>query len=374
MNKNFVSRQQLSLLPERIRKAEETGATKELYSYLLELCKKKKSNVVRVLIVGTGGSYPVALFVEHLIINKMNIPNVEATTPQTALRKFDKNFKYDLVIGISYSGRTPDIKAVYEECKKRRYPFLLFTGESKCELQEIYQEDMLIKIVSYFNSKDNSGKEKSMISMASTLIPVVLFEDYTSSTSVPQNSFKIYEKCLEEAEKSVSKLNISNVAIAIKKYPVVHVFYEWEMLPTATDIESKFIESGIANVVLHEKKNFSHGRNTVLSTQDFGLVINLIKYQVENSYLTDESKKYYNNDYDKNLADFLKDICKSKLSSYYLEFGNCSLETTQWNIREMCKLPYLITEIGEKLNIDIAKPLVPFPKKAIGLYNYKGIF
>ena len=33
------------------------------------------------------------------------------------------------------------------------------------------------------------------------------------------------------------------------------------MLTTACyDLESKIIESGIANCIIHEKKNFSHGR------------------------------------------------------------------------------------------------------------------
>lgn len=60
----------------------------------------------------------------------------------------------------------------------------------------------------------------------------------------------------------------------------IHVFYEWDTLPTATDIESKFTESGIANVVLHEKKNFSHGRYTSLYNQSFAVVINLTRHGI----------------------------------------------------------------------------------------------
>lgn len=382
MKENFVSRQQLSLLPERIRKAEETDATKELYSHLWEAWEKKNLKPINVLIIGAGGSYPAALAAAHSIRDEMRTPNVEVTTPQTALRiikQFDKILNcdwhpnYDLVIGISYSGKTPDIKAVSEACGRRSYPFVLLTGAEKSELQELYHEDDLLKIVSYFNAEDNSGKEKGMISMASTLIPAVLFDDYIISTPPTRHWFEIYREYLEDGEKFVSELNVSGIAESIKKHPVVHVFYEWELLPTAADIESKFIESGIANVVLHEKKNFSHGRNTILSTQDFGLVINLIKYAVGISLATSEVKKHYKNDYDKNLSHFLSGLCENK-SAYYLEIGNGKFEPAQWNLEEMSKLPYLITTIGEEMNIDISKPLTPFPKEAIALYDYKGEF
>lgn len=382
MKENFVSRQQVSLLPERIRKAEETDATKELYSYLNEAWKEKDFRPINVLIVGAGGSYPAALAAAHSIRDKMDTPNVEVTTPQTALRilkqldsiiNCDWHPSYDLVIGISYSGKTPDIKAVYEACKKRNYLFVLLTGADKSELQEIYHEDTLIKIVSYFNAEDKTGKEKGMISMAATLIPSVLFDDYIISTPPTRHWFEIYQEHLKDGEKFVSELNISGIAESIKKHPVVHVFYEWELFPTAADIESKFIESGIANVVLHEKKNFSHGRNTILSTQDFGLVINLTKYTMVISLATSEVKKHYKNDYDKNLSHFLSGLCENK-SAHYLEIGNGKFEPAQWNLEEMSKLPYLITAIGEEMNIDISKPLTPFPKEAIELYDYKGEF
>lgn len=384
MNENFVSRQQISLLPERIWKAEETDATKELYSFLWELYKKKNFKPISVMIVGAGGSYPSALAAAHSIRDEMRTSSVEVATPQTALRiikQFDKIInctwhpEYDVVIGISYSGKTPDIKAVYETCMERKHHshFMLLTGADKTELKEIYQESEYLKIISYFNAEDNSGKERGMISMFSTLAPVVIFDDYIISTPPTRHYFEVYREYLEEGKIFVSKLNISDIATAIKEHPIVHVFYEWETLPTAADIESKFVESGIANVVLHEKKNFSHGRYTSLYNQNFALVINLTKYSIAVSIRTSEVKKFYKNDYDESIANFLKERCANK-SAHYLEIGNGKFEPAQWNIEEMSKLPYLITAIGEELNIDISKPLTPFPKEATALYDYKGEF
>lgn len=383
MNKNFVSRKQLSKLPSRIHKAEETEASHELYRYLWDLFEKKNFKPLKIMIVGAGGSYPAALNAAHSIRDEMRTPNVEVATPQTALRiikQFDNIIgceycpKYDVVIGISYSGKTHDIDMVSYICQIKKMPFVLLTGADKKDLENIYNESNTLKIISYFNSEDTSGKEKGVISMASTLIPVVIFDDYVISTDKTRRNFDIYKDDLRDGRQFVSKLNIPEIAASIKAHPVVHVFYEWSTLPTAMDIESKFVESGIANVVLHEKKNFSHGRTTLLYTQSFGLVIDLIKYNAAFS-LTDKPQVFmlYQTDYDEYLANFLKKVCEDK-KSHYLVLGNSLIMPAQWNIKEMSKLPYFITSIGEEIGVDISKPLTPYPKEATALYNYKDEF
>ena len=377
MKKEFVSRQQVMLLPERLRKAEETDATKELYFYMWDLFEKKNYEPLNIMVVGSGGSYPAAVFAKHALHDKMRTPNVEAVTPQTAIRIFTQfdlivnctwQPQYDLVIGISYSGRTSDIKSVSELCKAKGYPFLLVTGTEKPQLLDLYQEDDSIKIVSYFNKEDSSGKEKGIISMASTLAPAVIFDDNWSCKLISDN-----QEALLAGEKFVSDLNISEIAKAIKQHPVIHVLYEWDTLPTATDIESKFTKSGIANVILHEKKNFSHERYTALYNQSFALVINLTRHCT--AIPLDEGmeiKKFYKYEYDEKLATFLTRICKDK-SAQYIEIGSVAITPSYWNIVAMAILPYLITAIGEELDIDISKPKT-FPDEAIQLHNYKGKF
>lgn len=378
MREEFVSRQQVNLLPERLRKVEETDATKELNEYMWDLYEENEFIPMNIMVVGAGGSYPAAVFAKHALHEEMRTPNVEAVTPQTAVRiltQFDHvnngewNPKYDLVIGISYSGRTPDIKYVSELCDKKDFPFILLTGAEKSTLSDIYNENDRIKIISYFNSEDTTGKERGMISMVSTLAPIIIFDDNWTSKLISEN-----QEALVNGKKFVSDLNISNIAKAIKQYPTVHVFYEWDTLPTATDIESKFTESGIANVVLHEKKNFSHGRYTSLYNQNFALVINLTRHcmaiPLDGSGNITKSYKYK---YDGNLATFLSKVCKEK-STYYIEIGTVALMPSQWNIEAMTKLPYLIAAIGEEIGIDISKPLKPFPNEAIQLYEYKGKF
>ncbi len=67
MNENFVSRLQLSLLPERIWKAEEKDSTHELYEYLWNKFEKKEFKPMHVMIVGAGGSCSASLAAAHSI-------------------------------------------------------------------------------------------------------------------------------------------------------------------------------------------------------------------------------------------------------------------------------------------------------------------
>ena len=103
------------------------------------------------------------------------------------------------------------------------------------------------------------------------------------------------------------------------------------------------------------------------------MAINLTYYTVGFSTETSEVRMLYKHNYDSQIAKFLKGLCESK-SAHYIEMGNGLIEPAQWNIKEMSKLPYLITAIGEALNIDFSMPLTPFPEEAYDLYHCEGRF
>ena len=86
MRKEFVSRQQVDLIPERLRKVEETDASKELNIYMCHLYEKNRYQPMKIMIVGAGGSYPAAIFAKHATLREMRTANVEAVTPQTAIK------------------------------------------------------------------------------------------------------------------------------------------------------------------------------------------------------------------------------------------------------------------------------------------------
>ncbi|MBQ8044223.1 MAG: SIS domain-containing protein [Clostridia bacterium] len=356
MSEKFVSREQVELLHRRIKFAEQTDASKELYADLLF---RKKDHI---LVVGAGGSYPAAIFAKYALSGQFYC-TTDVATPQTAINMIHHN-SYDVIIGISYSGKTPDIKATAITALYEGSHFVLITGAQKEVVSDFYDNDKRITIISYYDPLEGTGKERGMISMASTLIPCIVFDDWGERKLIHENQMALFS-----AQNFVGNLNISKIANCIKKSPIIHVFYEWDTHATAADIESKFTESGVAHVILHEKKNFSHGRYTSLYKQDFALAINLTRYSVGSS----SEHKFYRNDYDKVLAEFLENLCNTK-DSFYLEFGSACVGPAQWNIEALTKLPYLITSIGEELGIDISKPLKPFPGEATKLYDYKGKF
>ncbi len=368
MKNEFVSREQLELLPKRLLLAEETDASKKFNQLLNSLkIRKNFSPFFKVLVIGSGGSYPAAVFAKYVISEGYGNPYVEAVTPQTAKRiltQFDNsanftkvhNPSFDLVIGISYSGKTHDIIALAKLCIQREYPFVLITGAEENSLKEIYPSG--IKIISYYNPKDDTGKEKGMISMFSTLAPCLIMNNWKKS---------VYSLCKSKAP-HLSTFRISRL---LNLNPIVHVFYEWDTYAVAADIESKLIESGLAAVVLHEKKNFTHGRYTLLYKYNFALAIDLVKQNT--SYVG--SKKSDTTNFSISFSNFLMNLCKER-GAYYLEISNDFSHSTSWNLYVLALLPYLITEIGEELGIDISKPFKPgtFPEEAKALYNYEGDF
>ena len=305
-----------------------------------------------------------------------NTSNIEVATPQTALRLIESAdnhlgndyINYNLVIAISYSGKTEEIKRIYETCLRYNLTFILITGANKEELQNFYKENELVKIISYYNASDNTGFEKSFVSLFSTLAPCILFYNLiTYSLGTKIDNF--ITESIKISKSAIKCFPISKLGYCIKKCPIIHLFYDWNTYSVALDIESKFIESGIANVILHEKKNFAHGRATILYKQDFGLIINLVKYDDGGDYYGET----FQTEYDFELSKYLKDLCKEK-NSHYFEICETLGYDDMWNLRILFTIAYLTVALGEKLGIDISNPITPYPKETILLYNYKGIF
>ena len=383
MNDDYISIHQLDLLPKRVEMALKTDATSKLQNVIQELAGKK-ADVVSVLVVGAGGSYSAAVFATHALEERLSYENfsffAEAVTPQTALMKLD--CKYDLVIGISYSGRSPDITAVANECSYRYIPFLLITGANPDSLKGMYDEEDC-QAISYYNPEDDTYKEHGMISMASTLIPCMLFYDACECGDNTEPSHLERIEDAKERMESIKKAGtLSVLAYSLKAHPMIHLLYDYHHRPVMRDLESKLTESGIACVMLHEKKNFSHGRTSVLFRQDFGLIINLAVYgwafgeDIEKNFLSLVNGDYsvdYANGYEKKLASFLKEVCKEKHSVYY-EMRSVHGTDVSWNLDCMCQLPYWITYLGEALEVDVSKPVSSIPCMANDLYRYEGSF
>ncbi|MDD2376728.1 MAG: hypothetical protein PHD15_04940 [Clostridia bacterium] len=379
MLKKAVSVEQLRLMPNRVLFAEQTNATSKLRNLLYELKKENDNRPMKMLIVGAGGSFPSALLVKQILARECKTPEIEVVTPQTAIKMLRQSFFnpinepfYNVVIAISYSGKTPDIQSVYEVCKAKNIQFILVTKAIISDVEEMYSNynSIFSNIISYHNENDDTGNERGMISMASTLSPIVIFDNLGSNCKTGN------QKYFEKGKEFVETLDIVALAEHIKINPIINVFYEWDTMPTAFDIESKFTEAGIANVILHEKKNFSHGRYVSLYTLKSGLNINLrrlISFVDILNELNEHQNTIYKTPYDEKLEVFL-DYISAKNNTPYIKIGTDTYMSSQWNIEAMLIIPYLLVAIGEELGIDISKPLQPFPEEVKELYNYRGKF
>ena len=113
------------------------------------------------------------------------------------------------------------------------------------------------------------------------------------------------------------------------------------------DLESKIIESGIFDCIIHEKKNFSHGR--------------FINYENLNNTCSIYFKQKSTTKYEQELLKYLGDnniIIESNYNGILAEFD--LLIASQ----------FIIYYIGKVMNIDVSKP--KYSEKAMKIYFYKG--
>ena len=113
------------------------------------------------------------------------------------------------------------------------------------------------------------------------------------------------------------------------------------------DLESKFIESGIINCIIHEKKNFSHGR--------------FVNYENLMNNYSIYFKQNKTSKYEEELLDYLGNnniVIESAYNGILAEFD--LLIASQ----------YIIYYFGKYLDIDVSKP--KYSNDAMKIYFYKG--
>ena len=294
--------------------------------------------------VGTGGSFAGAKFSSKLI-NYLYGINTTVLYPRNLY--YRNNNSVDSVFLFTYSGTTNDL-LVSTSLIDNDNKYIITKGE----LQKIVTKTGISKnnVISY-RTGTNKGKERGFLSFEGALAPASLFlklyfenkskdnieEFIRDSISYWKNYFDKYfkenEKMLKEFLKEGNNFNI----------------FTGDFTESAgSDLESKIVESGIYNCLIHEKKNFSHGR--------------FINYehlsQKKNIYFKQKTTSLY----EKKLLEYLgKDqnlIIESRYDGILCEYD--LLTSSQ----------YLIYYISNFLNIDISKPT--YNEAAMKIYFYKG--
>ncbi len=220
---------------------------------------------------------------------------------------------------------------------------------TKGEYQKIVLKTRILKknILSY-RTPSNKGKERGFLSFEGAVAPAALFLKYyleklnykIDVDEFVKNSITYWN---EKLEKKINK----NVVEKIKEHNLINIF-RGDYTDTASyDLESKIIESGIFNCLIHEKKNFSHGRFTNYENlgNDFSI------------YFKQNSTSKYENE----LLKYLGSNClliESKYDGMLAEFD--LLIASQ----------FIIYYIGKVLDIDVSKP--KYSDNAMQIYFYKG--
>ncbi len=179
------------------------------------------------LVAGVGGSHVVSEFASRILEYKNNIL-VENVEPRDV--KYMKLKLYKNILLCSYSGNNFASN-------------LSFTNELKKYLLSSNKSEM--ECVTNLTYKCND-REKSFISLASTLIPCSIMLNYYEN-----NKFNMLDEIHEY-----------NFSFDTAK-DVYEIFTGRETEALSTYLESTMTESGIAIPVIHDKYEYCHGRSTL---------------------------------------------------------------------------------------------------------------
>ena len=296
------------------------------------------------IFVGTGGSFAGAKFSSKLI-NHLYGTNTIALYPRDLYYRNNNNV--DSVFLFTYSGTTNDL-LVSTSLIDNKNKYIITKGE----LQKIVTKTGIPKnnIISY-RTGSNKGKERGFLSFEGALAPASLFlklyfeknkkNDVERFIKDSINYWKDYfDKCFKENKKLLKEF--------LKEGSYFNIFTGDFTESAGIDLESKIVESGIYNCLVHEKKNFSHGR--FINYEHLSQHKNIYFKQKTTSLYEEKLLEYL--DKDQNL------IIESRYDGILCEYD--LLIASQ----------YLIYYISNFLNIDISKPT--YNEDAMKIYFYKG--
>lgn len=309
------------------------------YDKLLDINFDKSKSY---LFIGTGGSFAGASFAST-VINDLYGASTYSLYPRDAF--YRNNINIDKTFLFSYSGTTNDlIQSVKDFDKNNVYVI------TKGQTQNIVTKTGIVKnnIITYRTSA-NKGKERGFLSFEGALAPAALFMKlYLQKTNSDININNFIKDSMSYWSNKVQKeIDKKFIESAINHNKIINVFRGDYSNCASYDLESKLIESGIFNCIIHEKKNFSHGR--------------FINFENMNNKCVIYFKQKTTSKYEEELLDYLGNkiaIFESRYVGLLAEFD--LLIASQ----------FIIYQIGKLLDIDVSKP--NYTDNAMKIYFYKG--
>ena len=331
ISKKSITEKNATLLLERTLNALNTGAAQKIQDYLLNI----QGNVFTV---GTGGSYSVAVYVAKLI-NDMNLTSyASAKHPRDVL--IEGVGHVNSVLLFSYSGRTWDIRQVYNLCKEQGIEVLVITQMDQMSNRGYYYSKDIVT----YNDSAKGNRERGFISMAGTIIPTSLF---TQAIYSPKEDFSNFiSRRFNDWTMFFSRLQID--WNEFEKRPIINIFSGFDTVSASTDLESKIIESGLGLAIVHEKKDFSHGRfNTIEYHSPYAII-----------FFDNEDGKY-----SQKLLEYLYD---RKIPRIIVLSSNRGKVLGDFDLLIGCQ--FFAKYLSLELKIDLSQP--NYPAEAMKLYKY----
>ena len=294
------------------------------------------------LFIGTGGSFAGASFAST-VINELYGASTYSLYPRDAL--YRNNINIDKAFLFSYSGTTNDLIQSVKDFNKNDV-YVITKGQT----QNIVTKTGILKnnIITYRTST-NKGKERGFLSFEGALAPAALFMKLylqKINSDIDINNF-IKDSMSYWSNKVQKEIDKNFIESAINHNKIINVFRGDYSNCASYDLESKLIESGIFNSIIHEKKNFSHGR--------------FINFENMNNKCVIYFKQKTTSKYEEKLLDYLGNkiaIFESRYDGLLAEFD--LLIASQ----------FIIYQIGKLLDIDVSKP--NYTDNAMKIYFYKG--
>ena len=292
------------------------------------------------LIMATGGSKVIAYYLQ-LIIERLGLTGIicEVIEPRDYFYKANRDIFSNLIV-ISASGNTNGLSEALLDFKGNKYLITENVKESNYQVEswgnELYD------------------REKSFISLATSLGPISLLLDSTTSLNLELSSNeikKINDKIKELLLRSKEKINKLNVDF--KDTSLIQIMSGYETKSSASVLESNLTEVGLAPAVIHDKGSYCHGRSNLL-------------FQYPNSriiYLSHGLKE---------LDDLLIDSINGEYSNISVFDTNDLSDNIFWKEYYLILQMYFLSKkIAEDKNIDLTQPEYN-PTLVKKLYKFKG--
>ncbi len=291
-----------------------------------------------IILVGSGGSFSAAKAFEvmHTYSGMNNI--AKAITPLDLYNHVNYMPRSSIVL-MSANGNNSDILNAYKLTKYCNSPYsMIVCLNEKSKLKELSKESNTV----FVGNRLTTGKDGYLA--VNTLFATLVWLSKAYYKLLSCDFFKIPESF------SDFQIDSLNHELLAKEYDSVIVLHSGITSPVAFDIESKFSEAALNNVMLVDYRNFAHGRHLWLENRgDTTLVIALVSPE--------------------NL-----DLSTKTLSLIPDKVSMLKLETHSSGVKGMIELLLasfeLVKQTGYGLGIDPGKPSVPEYGRRLYHYRY----